>query len=194
MIKKVLFKSDDGFGRGTEGSTYLVNIDHDNHRIEFEQFSGGAPNFSALVNFVLTDDDVRKELKWALHNGNPDGMIGVKTVESMSGSKDILVYRCKINHRWALPYKSSNDNSENLVYKLHISCYDKLNAGINDIDSETLLELVNAYLGQEAVNDLEFSSSKKYADTEYMYRDLRLNTDMNLYVPVSGSLFEEEEA
>ena len=141
VIKKIRFDGTETMwtdGKRTY-SYYLVMIDHRYHTIEFEHVGGCAPHYIDVLDFVLNDTDIRKELVWAMEEYHRKYPISFETRCGQSGSMDVALYVSKVKHHWSTAY------NRKAMVKLHISCHGKLNEGIPDIFSGDLLDLLWYY-------------------------------------------------
>lgn len=170
VIKKVRFDSTEHYDH--RHSFMLVKINHFCHEIQFETIGGAAPNIKAVLNFLLTDKDVRQELIWACKEYKRKYPIFFKYHEGMSGARNITLCYSEVTHDWAASYKPK----QKTAYKMHISCADKLNEGIEDIFSGDLLDLLD-FLVYEEINygrnqfleDLDHIRTKLFKREHYKY-------------------------
>ncbi|WP_394916983.1 hypothetical protein [uncultured Robinsoniella sp.] len=171
VVKKVKFDSTDYCDH--RYSFMLIKIDHFYHEIQFETVGGAAPNIKAVLNFLLTDKDVRQELIWACKEYKRKYPIFFKYHEGMSGARNITLCYSKVSHDWAASYKPK----QKTAYNLHISCANKLNDGINDIFSGDLLDLINFFIKEEEIHceryqfleNLDHIKTKLFKRKHYQY-------------------------
>ena len=145
-VKKVIFDSsrywDADWGEREEivPSYWLVRIDHDEHKIEFENLGGYAPNAKSVFDFLLHDRDVRQELRWARDEYRRKYPVYLEEREGMSGCWDVRLcytkYRPK--HGWAEEFHPGGVP----VLQWHESCAGKMNKGIPDVFSGDLYEFM----------------------------------------------------
>jgi hypothetical protein len=177
VIKKVMFDSTvKVFSRTQErckgGSYWLVMIDHKHHVIEFENFGGSAPAAYAVMNFLLTDKDVREELRWYRDNYKRKYQFGFNARTGMSGSFDLKMLVAKVTHDWAFDYAKKE-----CVVHWHVSCAGKMNQGIPDMFSCDLYEIINNIKANNDDNfwhfDLDTKKSSRWKRKSYKYMTLR---------------------
>lgn len=137
VVKKIRLDSDQTWN-DNKGAYMMVMIDHDSHRIEFENLNSAAPDLDAMINFFLHDKDALKELKWASREYKRTFPIFWRERVGSSGCWDLKLCYSTVRHMWAV----SNRQTQHEAYSLHVSCCDKLNEGIDDIFSGDLLDLL----------------------------------------------------
>lgn len=167
VIKKIKFDSGESWN-GEElkiKSTWLVRIDHMNHVIEFEPLNRTAPLADSVFNFLLTDKDIRKELKWARDEYTRTYPFFFKERNGMSGCYDLTMLYARVKHSWAM-----GAVKHECCTSIHISSNEKMNEGIPDMFSGDLYEVLKYLYGNGDVDyDLLFKKSKQYAKKQYAY-------------------------
>ena len=147
--------------RTESGARVLMHVDHEWHRIEFEEASTKPINAGELVELLLGDSDSREELKWALENIHEYGMFFWKQRNGQSGCVDLTLYESRATHGWA----ATNLSLSHPVLRFHISMAGKLNDGIPDMTSiEAMLLVAEMMEMEKGLFGSEFQAAFKELD------------------------------
>lgn len=166
-IKKVKFDTVNMFYEKSS-SVYLVMIDHENHRIEFEKVGGAEPLLVSFLNFMLTDKDIRKEMVWASTEYERKYPIFFKERSGSSGCLDLSLVVSEVSHAWAAGLLQKQKE----VLHLHVSATEKLNEGIPDMFSGDMYELIRYFVSNGVLNDDLYYDLMRYGANSHEYKRL----------------------
>lgn len=147
--------------RTSSGARFLVNIDHEYHRFEFEEISNKPVYSGELIEFLMADLDAREELKWALEHVHECGMFFWRRRYGRSGCMDLTLYESDAKHAWAATERSRSHR----VLRYHISMASKLNDGIPDMSAVEAMLLIAEIRSMEMGHlGIEFREDFERAD------------------------------
>lgn len=179
VIKKIKFDTWGGWTNASR-SFYLVKIDHEMHTVDFSFVDGADPQEASILNFILSDKDVRMELEWAAREYRRKHPVFVKRYVGQSGCSETTLWISKATRDWAA---GQDFRSCEKVAEWYVSCAGKM-GNIQEMFSGDLLSMLQALLGKDLAR--RFSTEKrelyKYAKYSPLYAE-----------PLEAfSLFEED--
>lgn len=132
-------------------TTMFLVVNHEKHTVEMRIHNGPHPHFVAVMNVLIADRDVLKELQWAAKSFRrkyPSIVIGTQC-ENFSQT-----YRLFVNY---------NNVSQTLFERglcckceanIHISCGDTI-SGIAEMFSGDLLDILAAFFNTSSSDDVK---------------------------------------
>lgn len=155
VIKKVSFDTWGGW-TGARRSFYLIKVDHTEHTVDFSFVDGADPQEDSVINFLLSDKDVRRELEWAAREYRRKFPVFVKRYEGQSGCRETTLWISKNTRKWAA---GQDFRSCEKVAEWYVSCYGKM-GNIQEFFAGDLLSMLQALLGKDLAR--RFSTEKRH--------------------------------
>lgn len=132
---------------GKNDTIMLIHIDHEDHTIEMEKVSGCDPSMDDLINIVMYDRDIIKELVWAATKWTRKNKLVISDHTGYSGCVDIVMKSIpKDTPDWKLGWRYIGYD----VFNLHISMFGKV-PKFDKIFSGDLLDLMGYMVGSEFI-------------------------------------------
>lgn len=180
VIKKVSFDVWSGWGNARR-SFFLVKIDHAEHTVDFSFLDGADPQEESVLNFLLSDKDIRQELEWAAREYRRKFPVFVKWYTGQSGNKEVNLFISKSQEAWATgkDYRSCEK-----ILTWYVSCAGKM-PQVPEMFSGDLLAIMQALLGKDLARRFKTEKRELYKYVKYspLYAE-----------PLEAfSLFEEED-
>lgn len=157
VVKKVSF---DTWGGWTDAqkSFYLVRIDHEQHIVDFAFVDGADPQEESIINFLLSDKDVRQELEWAAREYRRKYPVFVKRYEGQSGCRETTLWISKATRNWAV---GQDFRSCEKVAEWYVSCFGKM-GNLGPFFSGDLLSMLQAVLGKDLARRFKTEKRELY--------------------------------
>ena len=99
----------------------MVEINHNDHIIKFTHVGGSMPQMRRVVDFVLSDSDVREEIDWAVESYHRKYPISISEYVGMSGRCEQKLFVSRTEH-----VNTLHGEDWKFDAKLVVTCYGKI--------------------------------------------------------------------
>lgn len=176
VIKKIQYSVKGFWSEAPVGYT-LVMVDHEEHRIEFENVQSAPMDVNAFLDVCLKDKDILQELLWAKqerawenrHYGLRPMFVAERS--GSSGCSYLTLVKSLAKHQWA----ADEFYLQQPIMEVHISMMGKFNEGLPDFTAGNLLAFLEFW-------DIEIPTSPSRAGRPSCFRYYRPR-NRAVYIP-----------